>query len=149
MSLVNEEGVEIHEYTHRRPCPETTGTTIVNSGKERGETDTAVLLTALTMQDYSKMRITPVLVADAGSTDGTPDIVRSFREPLDGACYPGGMPGRKPKHRGGTGRRRVRSILDADIELAEPWPDPALLEKMQRPGAASGHYQHFVPGKLR
>src|SRR2546423_890066 len=38
------------------------------------------LLTSLTKQDYAKMSSTRVLVADANSTDGTPEIVMSFRE---------------------------------------------------------------------
>src|ERR1700722_282067 len=41
------------------------------------------LLTSLTNQDYSKMRNTRVLVADANSTDGTAEIVLGFRDRLD------------------------------------------------------------------
>src|ERR1700682_6806470 len=50
------------------------------------------LLTSLTTQDYSKMSSTKVLVADAHSTDGTPDIVLSFRGRLNARVIGGGMP---------------------------------------------------------
>jgi len=74
---VNEEGVQIHEYVHDQTldtaATTTSELTIVIPGEERGELIPR-LLNSLTMQDYSKMRITPVLVADAGSTDGTPEL---------------------------------------------------------------------------
>ena len=41
------------------------------------------LLTSLTNQDYSKMSSTRVLVADANSTDGTPEIVHELPRPLE------------------------------------------------------------------
>src|SRR5215467_9643746 len=41
------------------------------------------LLTSLTNQDYSKMSSTRVLVADADSTDGTPEIVMRFCDRLN------------------------------------------------------------------
>ncbi len=42
------------------------------------------LLNSLTKQDYPQMPLTRVLVADAGSTDGTAEIVMTFRESLAG-----------------------------------------------------------------
>jgi glycosyltransferase involved in cell wall biosynthesis len=78
------------------------------------------LLTSLTKQDYSKMSSTKVLVADANSTDGTPEIVLSFRDRLNVQVIRGGMPsvGRN------LGAARAESdyvlFLDADIELAHP-----------------------------
>src|SRR5208283_1925539 len=50
------------------------------------------LLTSLTNQDYSKMPSTRVLVADANSTDGTPEIVMGFRDRLNVSVIRGGMP---------------------------------------------------------
>jgi glycosyltransferase involved in cell wall biosynthesis len=35
---------------------------------------------------------TKILVADAGSTDGTPEIVMQFRDRLQVAVIPGGLP---------------------------------------------------------
>jgi glycosyltransferase involved in cell wall biosynthesis len=77
------------------------------------------LLTSLTSQDYSKMSSTRVLVADANSTDGTPEIVMSFRDRLNVGVIRGGMPS--------VGRNRGAAqadtpyvlFLDADIELAD------------------------------
>jgi glycosyltransferase involved in cell wall biosynthesis len=76
------------------------------------------LLESLTKQDYSKMSYTKVLVADACSTDGTPEIVMGFRGRLNVQVIDGGMPS--------VGRNRGAALadtpyvlfLDADIELA-------------------------------
>jgi glycosyltransferase involved in cell wall biosynthesis len=78
------------------------------------------LLTSLTKQDYSKMPSTRVLVADANSTDGTPEIVMSFRDRLNVAVIPGGMPA--------VGRNRGAALADtpyvlfcdADVEMGHP-----------------------------
>jgi len=77
------------------------------------------LLTSLMNQDYSKMSSTRVLVADANSTDGTREIVLSFRDRLNVSVIRGGMPS--------VGRNRGAAqadtpyilFLDADIELAD------------------------------
>ena len=66
------------------------------------------------------MRSTKVLVADASSTDGTPEIVLSFRDRLNVEVIRGGMPsvGRN------LGAARAESdyvlFLDADVEPAHP-----------------------------
>jgi glycosyltransferase involved in cell wall biosynthesis len=78
------------------------------------------LLLSLATQDYSKMPSTRVLVADANSTDGTPAIALAFRDRLNVAVIPGGMPA--------VGRNRGAALadtpyvlfLDADIEMAHP-----------------------------
>src|SRR5580693_6950293 len=78
------------------------------------------LLRSLTNQDYAKMSSTRVLVADANSTDGTPEIVLGFRDRLNVSVIRGGMPsvGRN------LGAARAEStyvlFLDADIDLAHP-----------------------------
>ena len=66
------------------------------------------------------MSSTKVLVADANSTDGTPDIVFGFRDRLNVGVIAGGMPA--------VGRNRGAALadstyvlfLDADIEMAHP-----------------------------
>src|SRR6478672_5822637 len=76
------------------------------------------LLHSLATQDYSKMSSTKVWVADANSTDGTPDIVLGFRDRLNVSVIGGGMPA--------VGRNRGAALaastyvlfLDADIEMA-------------------------------
>ena len=65
------------------------------------------------------MPSTRVLVADANSTDGTPEIVMGFRDRLNVSVIRGGMPS--------VGRNRGAAVantpyvlfLDADIELAD------------------------------
>src|ERR1700747_2207664 len=90
------------------------------------------LLTSLTKQDYSKMSSTRVLVADANSTDGTPEIVLGFRDRLNVSVIGGGMPS--------VGRNRGAALsetpyvlfLDADIELAHPSVIRRAVELAQR-----------------
>jgi glycosyltransferase involved in cell wall biosynthesis len=78
------------------------------------------LLNSLVLQDYPLMSNTKVYLADAGSTDGTPEIARRYREWLDIGVIPGGLPavGRN------NGARRASTpyvlFIDADIELAAP-----------------------------
>src|SRR5579863_3213829 len=50
------------------------------------------LLRSLTQQDCPLMRHTKVFLADAGSTDGTPEIANSFRDRMDIEVIPGGLP---------------------------------------------------------
>ena len=77
------------------------------------------LLTSLMNQDYSKMSTTRVLVADANSTDGTPETVLGFRKHFNVNVIPGGIPS--------VGRNQGASLadtpyvlfIDADIELAD------------------------------
>ncbi len=66
------------------------------------------------------MSSTKVLVADANSADGTPEIALAFRDRLDVRVIRGGMPA--------VGRNRGAALadstyvlfLDADIEMAHP-----------------------------
>src|SRR5215510_7137393 len=77
------------------------------------------LLTSLTTQDYSKMSSTRVLVADANSTDGTPEIVMSFRDRLNVGVIRGGMPSFGRNQGAAQADSQYVLFLDADIELAE------------------------------
>src|SRR5262252_5552273 len=90
------------------------------------------LLNSLMNQDYSKMSSTRVLVADAQSTDATPDIVRSFRDRLRTEVIAGGRPsvGRNK----GAARAETPYVLfmDADIEPASPSLIRRSLELAQR-----------------
>ena len=90
------------------------------------------LLESLVKQDYSKMSSTKVLVADARSTDGTPDIVMSFRNCLNVEVIAGGMPsvGRNC----GAARAVTPYILflDADIELASSSLIRRVIERAER-----------------
>jgi glycosyltransferase involved in cell wall biosynthesis len=77
------------------------------------------LLTSLTNQDYSKMSSTRVLVADANSTDGTPDIVLGFRNRLNVSVIRGGMPSVGRNQGALQADTPYVLFLDADIELAD------------------------------
>ena len=96
------------------------------------------LLLSLATQDYSKISTTKVLVADANSTDGTPEIALAFRDRLNLSVIPGGMPA--------VGRNRGAAIadtpyvlfLDADIEMAHPSVIRRALE------VAQGKHLHCV-----
>src|SRR5947209_7306751 len=77
------------------------------------------LLESLCRQDYQFMPLTTVYVADAGSTDGTPDLVMGFSGRLNVEVIPGGLPsvGRN------AGARRASTpyvlFIDADMELRD------------------------------
>src|SRR6516164_5962223 len=77
------------------------------------------LLTSLTTQDYSKMSSTRVLVADANSTDGTPEIVMRFRDRLNVGVIHGGMPSFGRNQGAAQADSKYVLFLDADIELAD------------------------------
>src|SRR5271170_8113680 len=76
------------------------------------------LLTSLINQDYSKMSSTRVLVADANSTDGTPEIVMSFRDRLNVQVIRGGMPSVGRNLGAAQAESDYVLFMDADIEPA-------------------------------
>src|SRR6202035_5603144 len=76
-------------------------------------------LTSLTNQDYAKMSSTRVLVADANSTDGTPEIVLGFRDRLNVSVIRGGRPSVGRNQGAAQGDTPYVLFLDADIELAD------------------------------
>ncbi|HEV2469686.1 MAG TPA: glycosyltransferase [Candidatus Sulfotelmatobacter sp.] len=77
------------------------------------------LLTSLMNQDYSKMSSTRVLVADANSTDGTPEVVRVFGNRLNVNVIRGGMPSVGRNQGAALADTPYVLFLDADIELAD------------------------------
>src|SRR5271165_3362144 len=90
------------------------------------------LLTSLTNQDYSKMSSTRVLVADSNSTDGTPEVVMSFRDRLNVSVIPGGMPSVGRNQGAAQADTPYLLFLDADIELADPSLIRRCMELAQR-----------------
>lgn len=82
-------------------------------------------------QDYSKMPSTRVLVADANSTDGTPEVVMSFRDRLNVGVIPGGMPSVGRNQGAAHADSQFILFLDADIELADKTLIRRCLEKAQ------------------
>jgi glycosyltransferase involved in cell wall biosynthesis len=75
------------------------------------------------------MSSTRVLVADANSTDGTPEIVLSFRDRLNVSVIPGGMPSVGRNLGAAQADTPYVLFLDADIELAETYLVRRCLEK--------------------
>jgi glycosyltransferase involved in cell wall biosynthesis len=90
------------------------------------------LLKSLCRQDYEGMAQTRVIVADAGSTDGTVEVALSFCDRLNVEVIPGGLPsvGRNAGARLAT--TRFVLFLDADVELPEPTLLRRALWKMTR-----------------
>jgi len=78
------------------------------------------------------MSRTRVLVADANSTDGTRDIVLSFRDRLKASVIPGGMPSVGRNHGAAQADTPYVLFLDADIELADRSLIRRCVEKAQR-----------------
>lgn len=76
------------------------------------------LLNSLANQDYPKMPSTKILVADAGSSDGTPEVVMGFRDRLDVGVIPGGLP--SVGRNAGAAQAETEFVLfiDADVEPA-------------------------------
>src|SRR5260370_15737793 len=89
------------------------------------------LLESLCRQDYRQMRYTKVCVADACSTDGSPDLAMGFAGRLNIEVITGGLPsvGRN------AGARRASTpyllFIDADMELKDPTLIYRAIELMQ------------------
>jgi glycosyltransferase involved in cell wall biosynthesis len=80
------------------------------------------------------MSSTRVLVADANSTDGTPEIVMSFRDRLNVSVIRGGIPS-VGRNRGALHAETPYILfIDADIELANRSLVRCCMEKAQNKG---------------
>src|SRR5277367_1611942 len=90
------------------------------------------LLTSLMKQDYSKMSSTRVLVADANSTDGTPEMVLSFRDRLNVGVIRGGLPSFGRNQGAMQADTPYVLFLDADVELADRSLIRRCVERAQR-----------------
>ena len=64
------------------------------------------------------MRNTKILVADAGSTDGTPEIVMGFRDRLNVNLIPGGLPSVGRNAGAALADTEFVLFIDADVEPA-------------------------------
>jgi glycosyltransferase involved in cell wall biosynthesis len=78
------------------------------------------------------MSSTRVLVADANSTDGTPEIVLSFRDRLNVCVIRGGMPSVGRNRGAAQADSEYVLFLDADIELADASLLRRCMERAQR-----------------
>jgi len=77
------------------------------------------LLVSIARQDYVGIGQTRILLADAGSTDGTIEVALGFRDRLTIEVVPGGLPsvGRNAGARLATTRYVL--FMDADVEMAD------------------------------
>jgi glycosyltransferase involved in cell wall biosynthesis len=78
------------------------------------------------------MRKTKVLVADAGSTDGTPEIVLGFKDRLQVSVIPGGLPARGRNAGAALADTPYVLFVDADVELASDSLVRRVVELAQR-----------------
>jgi glycosyltransferase involved in cell wall biosynthesis len=78
------------------------------------------LLASLARQDFEDIARTRVLVADAGSTDGTVEAALGFRDRLLVEVVPGGLPSVGRNAGAKLARTKYVLFLDADVELADP-----------------------------
>src|SRR5271156_7065620 len=90
------------------------------------------LLESLCWQDYSGMAGTRVLVADAGSTDGTVEVALGFRDRLAVEVVPGGLPSVGRNAGAKLATTKYVLFLDADVELPEPTLLRRALWRMER-----------------
>src|SRR5580700_8781131 len=90
------------------------------------------LLESLCRQDYEEMRVTRVLVADAGSTDGTVEVALGFRNRLKVEVVEGGLPSVGRNAGAKLATTKYVLFLDADVELPEPTLLRRALWRMRR-----------------
>jgi glycosyltransferase involved in cell wall biosynthesis len=88
----------------------------------------------LARQDYEAIGATRVYVADAGSTDGTAEVARSFSGQLALEVIPGGLPAAGRNAGARAASTRYVLFIDADIEVA----DPTLVRRTLELAAAKG-----------
>ena len=77
------------------------------------------LLASLARQDYEQIRDTRVLVADAGSTDGTIEAAYQFADRLRIEVAAGGLPSVGRNGGAKLAYSKYVLFLDADVELAD------------------------------
>lgn len=92
------------------------------------------LLASLRVQDYPLMPETKILLADAGSTDGTVEIAFRFRPDLDIEIIKGGLPSIGRNNGARHSQSRYLLFIDADIEIAETTLLRRAVDRMNREG---------------
>jgi glycosyltransferase involved in cell wall biosynthesis len=90
-----------------------------------------ILLSSLTKQSYLQNRKTRVYIADAGSTDGTPQMAMTFRDRLEVEVIRGGLPsvGRNAGARLADGDYVL--FIDADMEFRDDTLIARCVERMR------------------
>lgn len=83
-------------------------------------------------QDYPLLARTPVFVADASSTDGTPELALSYRDRLCIEVVPGGLPSVGRNRGAACSDSEFILFLDADVELRDPTLLRRAVERMKK-----------------
>jgi glycosyltransferase involved in cell wall biosynthesis len=91
-----------------------------------------LLLVSLSKQDYPLLPVTKVFVADATSTDRTPDVAMLFADQLRISVIPGGLPAVGRNRGARLADTRYVLFIDADIELADETLLRRAMETMRR-----------------
>jgi glycosyltransferase involved in cell wall biosynthesis len=77
------------------------------------------LLDSICRQDYEFLASTPVIVADAASTDATAEIALGYADRLQVRVIPGGLPAEGRNNGARLAQSRYLLFLDADVELGD------------------------------
>ena len=77
------------------------------------------LLASIARQDYVGIGSTRILLADAGSTDGTVEAALGFRDRLTIEVVPGGLPSVGRNAGAKLATTRYVLFMDADVEMAD------------------------------
>ena len=77
------------------------------------------LLASIARQDYVGIGSTRILLADAGSTDGTVEAALGFRDRLTIEVVPGGLPSVGRNAGAKLAKTRYVLFMDADVEMAD------------------------------
>lgn len=86
----------------------------------------------MSKQDYPQLALTKVFVADANSTDGTPELALGFRDRLDVQVIPGGLPSVGRNAGAKLATTKYVLFMDADIVLEDPTLLRRAMETMNR-----------------
>ena len=90
------------------------------------------LLASLNRQSYCQRCAPKVILADAASTDGTPEIARRMAGCLDLSVIPGGYPSTGRNAGARAAETDYVLFLDADMELRDPTLIERAVERMQK-----------------
>ncbi|KKT90261.1 MAG: Glycosyl transferase, family 2 [Candidatus Jorgensenbacteria bacterium GW2011_GWA2_45_13] len=78
------------------------------------------LLESLKKQDYPLIGTTKIFIADAGSTDGTQDVIKSFAGDLMVEIISGGFPSKARNNGAKKAKSKYILFVDADMEMRNP-----------------------------
>lgn len=90
------------------------------------------LLDSICRQDYEHLRRTPVILADAASTDRTIEVALGYSDRLPVRVIRGGLPAEGRNNGARLATSRYLLFLDADVELGDRGLVRRAVERMKR-----------------